>query len=111
MARTIAGRTRPFDLVIHRGRRTGTEYRTPVSAFPGEQCLVIALTYGPEAEWVRNVRAAGSCTLVRRGARHDLVDPAVVPLGQQPAELPAIVRFTLARIRVGHVLVLSPPDL
>jgi deazaflavin-dependent oxidoreductase (nitroreductase family) len=54
----------------HRGRRSGTEYATPVAivATPGH--VVIALAWGREADWVRNTLAAGGCTLRWKGAEH-----------------------------------------
>jgi deazaflavin-dependent oxidoreductase (nitroreductase family) len=51
----------PFAEVEHRGRRSGRTYRTPVWAFETERGYVIALTYGPATEWVRNVLTAGGC--------------------------------------------------
>lgn len=53
----LAGRLAPFAIVVHRGRRTGREYRTPVMAFPRREGVVFALTYGLDVDWVRNVPA------------------------------------------------------
>jgi deazaflavin-dependent oxidoreductase (nitroreductase family) len=54
-------------VVIHRGRRSGRVYETPVNVFVAEDGYVIALTYGPDADWVKNVLAAGGCELRTRG--------------------------------------------
>ncbi len=56
-----------FGVVVHRGRKTHRQYRTPVNVFRRRGGYVIALTYGPEAEWVRNVIAQGGCVLDTRG--------------------------------------------
>ncbi|HEY4464819.1 MAG TPA: nitroreductase family deazaflavin-dependent oxidoreductase, partial [Streptosporangiaceae bacterium] len=48
-----------FGLVVHGGRRSGRRYETPVNVFPGEDGYVLALTYGPDTDWVKNVMAAG----------------------------------------------------
>jgi deazaflavin-dependent oxidoreductase (nitroreductase family) len=56
-----------FGVVIHRGRRSGRTYRTPVNVFAAPGGYVIALTYGADSDWVRNVLAAGGCELVTRG--------------------------------------------
>ena len=56
-----------FGLVVHRGRRSGREYQTPVNVFPAEDGFVIALTYGADTDWVKNVQAAGGCELRTRG--------------------------------------------
>jgi deazaflavin-dependent oxidoreductase (nitroreductase family) len=57
-----------FGVVIHRGRRSGNEYQTPVNVFETEDGYVLALTYGPDSDWVKNVLAAGGCEL-RTGGR------------------------------------------
>ncbi|WP_300604672.1 nitroreductase family deazaflavin-dependent oxidoreductase [Trebonia sp.] len=54
-------------LVIHQGRRSGREYRTPVNLFRSEDGFIVALTYGPNTDWVKNVLAAGGCELRTRG--------------------------------------------
>jgi deazaflavin-dependent oxidoreductase (nitroreductase family) len=55
-------------LVVHRGRRSGRSYQTPVNVFPTERGYIVALTYGAEnTDWVKNVRAAGGCELRTRG--------------------------------------------
>ncbi|MBD5788323.1 nitroreductase family deazaflavin-dependent oxidoreductase [Cellulosimicrobium terreum] len=63
----------PMAVVRHVGRRSGREFRTPVFAFAyradpdrPEVRVVLALTYGPDVDWVRNVDAAGSFVLERR---------------------------------------------
>jgi hypothetical protein len=40
--------------------------------------FLIALTYGRESEWVKNVLAAGGCELGTRGVRYRLVAPTIV---------------------------------
>ena len=64
-----------FGLVVHRGRRSGREYRTPVNVFPAADGYLIALTYGPDTDWVKNVMAAGGCELETRGRTVRLVSP------------------------------------
>jgi deazaflavin-dependent oxidoreductase (nitroreductase family) len=57
----------PWLMVVHRGRRSGREYRTPMmGSVHGEQ-LVIAMLYGPQSDWARNLLAAGQGTVIRRG--------------------------------------------
>lgn len=56
-----------FAVVHHRGRRSGRGYQTPVNLFRVGDRLVIALTYGRHTDWVRNVVAAGGCTIQTRG--------------------------------------------
>jgi deazaflavin-dependent oxidoreductase (nitroreductase family) len=64
-----------FGVVIHRGRRSGRRYETPVNVFAAADGYVFALTYGPDTDWVRNVLAAGGCELRTRGRTVRLVSP------------------------------------
>jgi deazaflavin-dependent oxidoreductase (nitroreductase family) len=64
-----------FGLVIHRGRRSGRRYETPVNVFPAAAGYVFALTYGPDTDWVKNVTAADGCELITRGRTVRLVSP------------------------------------
>lgn len=57
----------PFAVLHHRGRRTGSAYRTPVLAFRSHRGVVVPLFYGLEVEWLRNVLLDGSAHVVRRG--------------------------------------------
>lgn len=54
-------------LVVHRGRRSGRSYQTPVNVFPDGDGFIIALTYGPDTDWVKNIQQAGGCELRTRG--------------------------------------------
>jgi deazaflavin-dependent oxidoreductase (nitroreductase family) len=64
-----------FGVVVHRGRRSGRNYQTPVNVFPVADGYVFALTYGADADWVQNVLAAGGCELRTRGRAVQLVAP------------------------------------
>src|SRR5262249_55894838 len=55
-----------FGVIVHRGRRSGHCYQTPVNVFSAGDGYVIALTYGPDTDWVKNVLAAGGCELRTR---------------------------------------------
>jgi deazaflavin-dependent oxidoreductase (nitroreductase family) len=65
----------------HVGRRTGTVRHTPLMVFRCGDVVTIALTYGPDVQWLANVRHAGGCRMLmgqeilRLGAPR-LVDPA-----------------------------------
>jgi deazaflavin-dependent oxidoreductase (nitroreductase family) len=81
VVRTFAGRRRsPVAVVEHHGRRSGRRYRTPVLAFRVEDGYVVALFYGADRDWVRNVLAARSCTLERGGRRVELTAPRMLDI-------------------------------
>jgi deazaflavin-dependent oxidoreductase (nitroreductase family) len=102
----FAGRAPGFAIVIHKGRTSGKEYRTPLNAFVTPEGFAIALTYGAETDWVKNVLAAGGCTLEYRGHPVQSIDPRFSTLANERERFPAPVRFILGLINVDKVLLL-----
>ena len=74
----FAGRLPGFGIVTHIGRKSGRAYRTPVNVFADANGFSIALTYGQQSEWVKNVIAAGGCQLESRGKNYQLSQPTIV---------------------------------
>lgn len=109
VARPVAGRLPGFAIVRHVGRRSGRLHRSPVNMFRSGERYVIALTYGADAQWVRNVVAAGGCEVETRGRRIRLVDPEIVrdPRGRL---VPAFVRTILRSIDVEDFMLLRPVE-
>jgi deazaflavin-dependent oxidoreductase (nitroreductase family) len=68
----------PWAVIIHRGRRSGRQYRTPVLAFKRDRTLVIALLYGKESQWLRNLDASGGGHVVRGGRSLRVGEPRVI---------------------------------
>jgi deazaflavin-dependent oxidoreductase (nitroreductase family) len=101
----VAGRLPGFAIVTHVGRRSGSRRTTPVNLFHDGDRYVIALTYGLDSQWVKNVIAAGGCDVLTRGRTIHLVDPQLV---HDPARnlVPAPVRAILSAANVEHFLVL-----
>jgi deazaflavin-dependent oxidoreductase (nitroreductase family) len=75
VTRRIAPWMPGLGVVVHRGRRTGRVYQTPVNVFAADEGYVLALTYGPDTDWVKNVLAAGGCELRTRGRAIRLTAP------------------------------------
>jgi deazaflavin-dependent oxidoreductase (nitroreductase family) len=108
VVRTFAGRRlSPVAVVAHRGRRSGRRYRTPVLALPIDGGYVVALFYGADRDWVRNVLAAGGCTVERGGRRVELGDPRLLDAGGGMALVPLAMRLALRLLRVRHLLRLT----
>jgi deazaflavin-dependent oxidoreductase (nitroreductase family) len=74
----FADRLPGFGILTHAGRKSGKLYRTPVNVFRAPEGFLIALTYGRESEWVKNVLAAGGCELETRGVGYRLSAPTIV---------------------------------
>src|SRR5215472_1872365 len=96
-----------FGVVIHRGRRSGRLYQTPVNVFAAGDSYVFALTYGPDTDWVKNVRAAGGCGLRTRGRAirltsprlyHDQSRQGIRPLERQVLRMIGVADFLSLKI-------------
>jgi deazaflavin-dependent oxidoreductase (nitroreductase family) len=71
----------PWAVILHRGRRSGRHYRTPVLAFRHDRTLVIALLYGEQSDWLRNLRRGGG-QVIRAGRSFAVHAPVVVDTGK-----------------------------
>lgn len=103
VTRRFAGRVPGFAIVHHVGRKTGRRYATPMNVFRDGDSWVMALTYGAEVQWVRNVLAAGGCELEVRGRRVRLTDPELI---HDPTRrlMPIPVRWFLGLLAVTDFL-------
>jgi len=86
----IAPRMSGLGLILHRGRRSGREYRTPVQVFQARDGFIVALTYGADTDWLRNIQAAGGGLLRTRGLTFQVSEPRLyhdeTRTGIRPAE-------------------------
>jgi deazaflavin-dependent oxidoreductase (nitroreductase family) len=67
----------PWAVILHRGRRSGRRYRTPLFAFRRGRTLVIALLYGEESDWLGNLRKGGGHA-IRAGRTYVVGPPEVI---------------------------------
>ena len=74
----FADRLPGFGILIHMGRKSGRLYRTPVNVFSEQGGFLIALTYGQDSEWVRNVLADEGCQLETRRVLYLLSSPSIM---------------------------------
>jgi deazaflavin-dependent oxidoreductase (nitroreductase family) len=96
-----------FGVIVHRGRRSGRLYQTPVNVFRAGDGYVIALTYGADTDWVKNVLAAGGCQLHTRGQAVELGSPRVFHDESRASIRPA-ERQMLRLLGVADFLSLAP---
>lgn len=105
----FAARLPWFGVLEHLGRRTGIVRRTPLNVFrSGPDRWVVALTYGPRVQWLRNIEAAGKCRLLTRGHWVHLVEPRRFR-DQARRRVPLPVRWALALLRVEEFVELREP--
>ena len=100
-----------FAVIVHRGRKSGAEYRTPVNAWLGADDVIVALTYGKDTDWLKNLTAAdgGEVIAGRRGyrvGRPQLIGP------EGMSRMPALAKPILRSIDVDEfaLLPLTGPD-
>ena len=67
-------------VVRHVGRTTAQPYETPVQAIATDDGFVIALPYGPNTDWLKNVLASGSATIAHDGNTHRVDRPEIIPM-------------------------------
>jgi deazaflavin-dependent oxidoreductase (nitroreductase family) len=58
-------------ILEHQGRKSGRHFSTPVVARRTADGFVIPMAFGDKADWVRNVLAAGGCSIVWKGRRFE----------------------------------------
>jgi deazaflavin-dependent oxidoreductase (nitroreductase family) len=104
--RPLAQRLPGFGVVVHRGRKSERRFQTPVNVFNASGGYVIALTYGAESDWVKNVLAADGCELITRGRRRRLTTPEIVRDDRQ-SPMPRVIRPFLRFMRVTEFLSLK----
>ena len=102
LARPIAGRRLLplYALIEHRGRRSGTEYRTPVVARRTASGFVLPVPFGPQTNWVRNVLASGDAAVVWKGERHPVTAPRLIDLATAAPWLAGIQRRAATRLGI-----------
>jgi deazaflavin-dependent oxidoreductase (nitroreductase family) len=88
-----------FAVIKHRGRKSGRSYETVVNAYRKRRVLAILLGHG-NADWVKNVVAAGEADVRLFGRNLHVTNPRVVPAGADAEGLPLIARLGGRRVGV-----------
>jgi deazaflavin-dependent oxidoreductase (nitroreductase family) len=92
----------PFSMVYHVGRRSGKPYQTTIIAIPTTGSFVVALTYGPNVDWYRNVTAAGRCGILWH--HHEYAIEKIEPMEIKTAlpYFPALERAILRLVGIQN---------
>ncbi len=87
----------PFAVVRHMGRRSGKPYETTIMVWPMAEGFVIALTYGPQVDWYRNLLAAGGATLLWHRRVYTIGKPEPIDAKTALTAFPSFFRLILGR--------------
>jgi deazaflavin-dependent oxidoreductase (nitroreductase family) len=98
-------------VIRHVGRASGREYETPIGAIATEDGFVVALPYGAGADWLKNLLASGSATIVNEGGTFRVEQPEVVPIAEAIDDFPPKERRMLRVFGVGEALRVRPSEL
>jgi deazaflavin-dependent oxidoreductase (nitroreductase family) len=90
----------PYAVIVHRGRTSGKEYRTPVTAFRTGDRLVVPLFYGDRADWVRNLVAASQGGAERLGRLHRLSNVRVSDVATDGDLVPPFARPVVRLVKI-----------
>ncbi len=102
--RTAGSAGTQMSVIRHVGRKSGRTHETPVDVIAARDGVVIALPYGTRADWVRNVLAAGSATIVSQGETFNVDQPIIATTAEVIEHIPARTRQTLRVFGVTECL-------
>jgi deazaflavin-dependent oxidoreductase (nitroreductase family) len=98
-------------VIRHEGRKTSKTFETPVVAIPTDDGFVIALPYGSQSDWVKNVLAGGHATIVHDGSTYRVEKPEVVAMANAADSFPLQNQRTHGWFGVDECLRFSGRDL
>jgi len=88
----------------HSGRTSGASYQTPLGIVPTSDGFAIALVYGSDTDWLKNVLAAGRATIRHEGVSYEVDRPRIVPMADAAGEFSAADRWFHALFAVDSCL-------
>ena len=113
IGRALAGHRwfKLYGLLVHRGRASGKEYRTPLVIRPVEGGFVIPLPFGDRTQWAKNLFTAGAGTVIWNGRTYqvdapEIIDKATASTAFSGSQRAGIDRFGLGsflRVRIATV--------
>jgi deazaflavin-dependent oxidoreductase (nitroreductase family) len=83
----------PFAIIHHVGRRSGKPYETVIWVWHTAEGFVIALTYGPNVDWYRNMLAAGGGTVFWHRRLYTVSKPEPIDANTALLAFPALFRL------------------
>jgi deazaflavin-dependent oxidoreductase (nitroreductase family) len=106
----FADRLPGFAILHHVGRRSGRTFSIPINVFRDGNDYILALTYGADTDWVKNVLAANGCEIVTRGQRIRLTNPRIMTDTRRrwaPPPVRIVLRVILGSIGATQIMRLT----
>jgi len=100
----------PFAIIHHVGRRSGKPYETVIWVWQMREGFVIALTYGPDVDWYRNMQAAGGGTIYWHKRLYVVGKPALIDAETALQAFPAPFRLIFRTFGRREKFVLMKPS-
>lgn len=111
ISRPLAGWLPGFAVLVHTGRKSGAKYRTPLNAWLGDNDVIVALTYGRDTDWLKNLTEANGGEIIA-GRKSYRVGPPQLIGSEGMSRMPAMAKPILRAIDVDEfaLLPLIGPD-
>ncbi len=91
-----------FAKVHHTGRKSGKQFQTPIIAVPFEKGFMVALTYGREVDWYKNIQSMSAFDLEWCGNKYKIYK--IISVNSKPAKVnfPFILRVVLYLLKTKY---------
>lgn len=100
----------PFAIIHHIGRRSGKPYETVIWIWQMREGFVIALTYGEEVDWYRNMKAIGGGKVFWHRKLYVVGRPELIDAEKALAAFPAFFRLMFRLFGKNEKFVLMKPS-
>ena len=93
-----------YGLLVHRGRTSGREYRTPLVIRPVDGGFVIPMPFGESTQWAKNLFSAGRGQIVWNGRTYEVDGPEVIDQATASPSFSGSQRAAVERIGLGSFM-------
>ncbi len=100
----------PFAIIHHVGRRSGKPYETVIWVWQMREGFVIALTYGEEVDWYRNMKANGGGIVFWHKRLYHVGKPELIDIDKALTAFPAFFRLLFRTVGKQEKFVLMKPE-
>jgi deazaflavin-dependent oxidoreductase (nitroreductase family) len=99
----------PFAIIRHVGRRSGKSYETVIWVWQMREGFVVALTYGEEVDWYRNMKATNGGTVFWHKRLYVVGEPELIDTEKALTAFPALFRLLFRTFGKQEKFVLMKP--